>query len=132
MRTRGEPAAGADPARPGVLRRVRRKATAVLIACAIALLLGVLLTAVLLRVSGSVNQALQALHTARPWLIAAQMCALGLLWHFWPNLVVMLVRWRHLSPAAERALLRGRTRMFLLLGACELLVVLRALSGAAA
>jgi succinate dehydrogenase hydrophobic anchor subunit len=125
--TRGEPAADPESARPGVLRRVRRKATAVLIACAIALLLGVVLTAVLLRVSGSVNQALQALHAARPWLIAAQMCVLGLLWHFWPALVARLVRWRHLSPTAESALLRGRTRIFLLLGACELLVVLRAL-----
>ena len=128
----GKPSADPDPTRPGVLRRVRRKAMAVLIACAIALMLGVLLTAVLLRASGSVNQALQALHTARPWLIAAQMFGLGLLWHFWPGLVAMLVRWRRLSPAAERALLRGRTRMFLLLGACELLIVLRALSSGAA
>ena len=127
MRTTGKPATDPDPARPGVLRRVRRKAAAVMIACAIALLLAVVLAAVLLRVSGSVNQALQPFHAARPWLIAAQMCVLGLLWQFWPGLVARLVRWRRLSPAAESALLRGRTRIFLLLGACELLVVLRAL-----
>ena len=127
MTAADKPAVENVAAPPGLLRRVRRKAGAVLVACGIALLLAVLLTAVLLRVSGSVNHAFQMLHAARPWLIAAQSLALGLLWHFWPGLVARLARWRRLSPAAESALLRGRTRIFLLLGACELLVVLRAL-----
>ncbi|MBW8833168.1 MAG: hypothetical protein JF606_28070 [Burkholderiales bacterium] len=113
--------------RPGVWR----KAATVIASCGIALLLALGTAVLVLRFAGDAQHAAMALHALRPWLISAQVTTLGLLWHHWPGVVVRLGRWRRLSPAVQRALLQGRTRIFLWLAACELLIVLRALSSAA-
>lgn len=110
---------------------VWRKATAVIVSCGIGLLLAVGIAVLVLRLTGDAQHATMALQRLRPWLISAQIATLGLLWHYWPNVVARLGRWRRLSPAVQRALVQGRTRIFLLLAACELLIVLRALSTAA-
>ena len=111
--------------RGGTLRR----AMAVLLGAIAAVVLAAALAIVLLQHSTDARAAISLLHTARPWLITAQIAILGLAWHRWPRIVAAFARWRSLSPAQHDALLRGRNRIFVLLAACELLIVLRAFAG---
>lgn len=111
--------------RSGTLRR----AMAVLLGSIAAIVLAAALAMVLLRHSADARGALSLVHAARPWFIAAQIAILGLAWHHWSRIVAAFARWRSLSPAQHDALLRGRNRIFVLLTACELLIVLRAFAG---
>ena len=100
---------------------------AVLLGAVAAVVLATGLAMVLLqRSADGARGAISLLHTARPWFITAQIAILGLAWYHWPRIVAAFARWRSLSQAQHEALLRGRTRIFVLLSACELLIVLRA------
>lgn len=100
----------------------------ILVASIAAVVLATAAAMVLLRFSDGTQHALLRVHTARPWFIAAQVATLGLAWHQWPRIVAAIARWRALAPARHEALLRARTRIFVLLAAFELLIVLRALA----
>jgi hypothetical protein len=102
---------------------------AIILSAAVALLLSTILALALLRHGDGASRAMSLVDAARPWLIGAQMAILVLAWHCWPRIVAAIARHRSLSPAQHNALLRGRNRVFLLLAACELLIVLRALAG---
>lgn len=102
---------------------------AVLLGAITAIVLASALAMVLLRHSADASSAVSLVHAARPWLITAQIAILGLAWHHWPRIVAAFARWRSLSPAQHDALLRGRNRIFVLLAACELMIVLRAFAG---
>jgi hypothetical protein len=91
--------------------------------------IAVVVALVLVRHGGDADAALLRVHAVRPWLIAAQVAILVFAWFRWPRIVAALARWRSLSPAQHDALLRGRTRIFLLMSACELVIVLRAIAG---
>lgn len=104
-----------------------RAACRVIAACGIALLLAVLVAWILLRFAGDARQATEALRSARPWMIVVQIATLGLLWHYWPDLVAWVGRRRGVALSLQSALVRGRAGIFMVLAACELLIVLRAL-----
>jgi len=106
-----------------------RKAGRVVLAIGLALLLAIALGFLMLRFAGNAYAAMLALRTLRPWLIGLQITALALLWHYWAAVVGWLGRRRQMSPVAQAALVHGRRRIFMLLGACELLIVLRAFFG---
>ena len=101
----------------------------VILSVVVPLLLSAVLALAQLRNRDGTRRALSLVDAARPWLIGAQMAILVLAWHCWPRIVAAIARHRSLSPAQHDALLRGRNRVFLLLAACELLIVLRALAG---
>ena len=65
---------------------------------------------------------------ARPVFLMLQICALTLAWHFWPQGVHWFGRKRGWGTEAQDALIQGRTRIFMLLGAMEVLILLRALA----
>jgi hypothetical protein len=117
---------GHEPAkRRGTLRR----ALAVLFTAIVAAALATAIALILVRHGAGASRALSLLDAARPWLIAGQIAILVLAWHRWPRVVPAFARCRSLSPAQHDALLRGRHRIFVLLSACELLIVLRAFAG---
>lgn len=118
----------AENPQPGRRDGLWRKVLALTVVGCIALMLAVGVALVLLQFTATAQHATQALRSARPWLISAHLILLGLAWHFWPGLVARLGRWRHLTPKVQAALVQGRTRIFILLAACELLIVLRAVS----
>lgn len=60
-------------------------------------------------------------------MIVVQVATLGLLWHYWPDLVAWVGRRRGVALSLQSALVRGRAGIFMVLAACELLIVLRAL-----
>lgn len=74
---------------------------------------------------GAATAGLQA---ARPWLLITQITVLALAWHFWPECVGWLGQRRGWPEEAQLAMLRGRGRIFALLGAMELVILLRALA----
>jgi hypothetical protein len=117
---------GQAPPKP---RRMWRRVVGIILSAVVALLLSTVLALALIRNGAGTSRALSLVDAARPWLIGAQMAILVLAWHCWPRIVAAIARHRSLSPAQHDALLRGRNRVFLLLGACELLIVLRALAG---
>jgi len=117
---------GHEPARR---RGTLRRALAVLFTAIAATALATAIALILVRHGAGAGRALSLLDAARPWLIAAQIAILVLAWHRWPRIVAAFARWRSLSPAQHDALLRGRHRIFVLLSACELLIVLRAFAG---
>ena len=122
---KGLRSAQARPKRRSRLRRVM----GIVLSTVVALLLSAALALALLRSGTSTARALSLVDAARPWLIGAQLTILVLAWHCWPRIVAAIARHRSLSPAQHDALLRGRNRVFLLLAAFELLIVLRALAG---
>ena len=117
---------GHEPAkRRGTLRR----ALAVLLTATAAAALATAIALLLVQHGAGASHAQSLLDAARPWLIAGQIAILVWAWHRWPRVVAAFARWRSLSPAQHDALLRGRHRIFVLLSACELLIVLRAFAG---
>ena len=117
---------GQAPPKP---RGTWRRVVGIILSAVVALLLSSVLALALLRNGAGTSRALSLVDAARPWLIGAQMAILVLAWHCWPRIVAAIARHRSLSAAQHDALLRGRNRVFLLLAACELLIVLRALAG---
>jgi hypothetical protein len=107
-------------------RRALRKSGWLLVACVASVALTLVVATVLIIVNGNPDGALHALRKVQPWLICAQVAALCLAWHRWPALIARLARARQMSPAAQDAVVRARSRIFVLLGACELLIVMRA------
>jgi hypothetical protein len=114
---------------PAKRRGTPRRALAVLFTATVAAAVATVIALVLVRHGAGASHGLSLLDAARPWLIAGQIAILVLAWHHWPRIVAAFARWRSLSPAQHDALLRGRHRIFVLLSACELLIVLRAFAG---
>ena len=96
---------------------------------AVAVLLAVVVAAFMLRFNANAQTASLALRSARPWMVGAQIVALGLLWNYWPAVVTFISRWRPMDAHVQAELVQGRTRIFGLLIVIESLVVLRALAG---
>lgn len=71
-------------------------------------------------------EALAAWASMRWWLVGAQLVGLACLWRYWPSVVAWLCR--HSSDSARAALVRGRVRIFVMLGVCEALIIARAVS----
>jgi len=85
----------------------------------------------LLHFHESARAAADRLASMRLGFIAAQLSVLATLWWQWPNAAQWIAgRNSSTEEAAHRAtqaLVQARPRIFLLLGACELVLVLRAL-----
>ena len=90
-------------------------------------LLAAIIGAVAFYHAGSIVAGLELVHSARPWFIAIHLVTLAFLWTFWHRLVPAFVRWRGLSDSAAAALTLSKHRIFMLFGACETLLVFRAL-----
>jgi formate hydrogenlyase subunit 3/multisubunit Na+/H+ antiporter MnhD subunit len=73
---------------------------------------------------GDIVRTERAIQSLKPWLMAVQLVALGLMWQFWGAFAPWLCR-RCKASSALPWLLREKRRVFMLLGCYEALVVLR-------
>jgi hypothetical protein len=88
------------------------------------IVMATVVAALLFQVAPSLARAQTWLAAMRPWLVAAQIAALALLWVRWANAVRRVGRWCDWSPEAVDGLTRGRRRIFTMLGVCMLLLQL--------
>lgn len=107
-----------------VLRSTARMAGALFLAIGLA----ALIATALLAWRGTPQAAVAQFVVLRPVFIGMQLLALGLLWHFWARAIAFVTRRHSLSQHAMSVLVASRPRIFILLGLCEGLQVLRAFS----
>lgn len=110
--------------------KTRLRALGVGLALAVVVFAVALAAAVaMVRASGSVAAAHAWVLSARPYFLTAQLMWLAALWIYWAQLVAWLAKRRGLGPAHAAVLESLRGRVFLMLGACEAVIVARAIAG---